>query len=973
MRIKINNSIIAIIVFIMVVFIADVLLPGGHVVYLFYIIPLLLSFRLSAQYSTYIFMAVISVLVLTEVPFEKTPSAPAVIPLNLVLFNRLVAIVCGWLVALLLERHKSTIKDLAESRDEVRLIMDAGPTLISYVDKDFRYMRINRNYVDWFGVTQDQVRGRHVRDALGEPFWQTVKPYMERALSGETLTYELKVHLWKGEPQWVRASYTPDRDESGNVRGLVIHAINIDESKRTEENLLREKAFSESAINSMPGVFYLFSQDGKFVRWNRNFEDVSGYSPGEISGMSPLDFFDPVEKVKVAAAISQVFAEGKAGIEADFLTKTGHRIPYYFIGSLMLIDNVPYLIGTGIDVSFRKQAEEKIRKLSHTNQMILESAGEGICGVDTRGNVTFMNKAGAEMLGYHPDELIGRQSHSQWHYCKADGITRYPSDECPIYAAYIKGSKHTGEEVFWRKDGTGMPVSFTSSPLIETGGIAGAVVTFFDVSERKRAESALRLSEMRFRTLFEQSPLSIQILSPEGQILEVNHAFERLWGINLDLLQDYNMLQDSQLAAKAVMPYIRKGFAGDAAEIPIILYDPAETGIPGQQRSVKGYIYPIKDSVTGNILQVVVMHVDVTELTNTEAALRDSRQQLQTVMDNSLALIYKKDIEGRYILVNRRYEEILHLNRESIIGKTDIDLFPRETADIFRSNDREVLESGKAHELEELMPQADGVHTFISIKYPLFDPRGTPNAVCGILTDITERKQAENLRAQAFEKLETALREKELLLQEIHHRVKNNLQIILSLLNLQSGFIVDPRDKIFFLESQNRVKSMALIHETLYRGDNLTELDFQKYVQDLARYLYLSNKPDSDRIALNLDVERMPLPLDTAIPCGLILTELISNVFKYAFPGGESGTVRIEAREEKSGEFLIRVADDGRGLPRGVDYRNSPSLGLQLVNNLAYQIDAVFKQEPAARGTSFALRFRTGRTEKTRGSDQNDS
>jgi two-component sensor histidine kinase len=188
--------------------------------------------------------------------------------------------------------------------------------------------------------------------------------------------------------------------------------------------------------------------------------------------------------------------------------------------------------------------------------------------------------------------------------------------------------------------------------------------------------------------------------------------------------------------------------------------------------------------------------------------------------------------------------------------------------------------------------------------------------------------------------------------------VKNNLQIVTSLLNLQAGLIADPRITALFRESQNRVKSMALIHETLYRGGNLATLDFQKYVQDLVRYLYRSYRLTPTQIDLQLAVERLPLTLDTAIPCGLILTELVSNAFKYAFPTGAPGTVHIEARQEQTGEFLLRVADDGQGLPPDLDYRRSPSLGLQLVTSLARQLEAVFEREPTERGTNFVIRFK---------------
>jgi two-component sensor histidine kinase len=208
----------------------------------------------------------------------------------------------------------------------------------------------------------------------------------------------------------------------------------------------------------------------------------------------------------------------------------------------------------------------------------------------------------------------------------------------------------------------------------------------------------------------------------------------------------------------------------------------------------------------------------------------------------------------------------------------------------------------------------------------------------GVLTRTVNRMAAELITAK----------------ETLEQRVQ---QIISSLLNLQAGIIADQHVKALLRESQSRVKSMALVHETLYHGCTFTALDFQKYVQGLGRYLYDSYSSSPNRITLQLDVAPLSLALDTAMPCGLILTELVSNAFKYAFPDGTTGTIRVEARQEPSGAYVISVADDGQGLPPDLDYTRSPSLGLQLVTNLARQLAAELAQEPVERGTRFVIRF----------------
>ncbi len=251
---------------------------------------------------------------------------------------------------------------LRDSERQARLVADAGPALISYIDAGCRYRWANKVYESWFGLTADQIRGRHPREVLGHAAWDVVRPNVEHALGGEKVASEHELPMRGGGRRWMRATYTPDQDEAGRVRGIAVHAMDVSDLKQTEESLLREKAFSESAINSMPGVFYLFKAGGKLLRWNHNLEEVTGYSAQEVAEMSPLDFFDADEHANILNAISRVFTEGKANVEASCVTKSGKKMPFYYTGHRMLLDGVPYLIGAGIDITELRQAEARLRQ-----------------------------------------------------------------------------------------------------------------------------------------------------------------------------------------------------------------------------------------------------------------------------------------------------------------------------------------------------------------------------------------------------------------------------------------------------------------------------------------------------------------------------------------------------------------------------------------------------------------------------------
>jgi two-component sensor histidine kinase/HAMP domain-containing protein len=211
-----------------------------------------------------------------------------------------------------------------------------------------------------------------------------------------------------------------------------------------------------------------------------------------------------------------------------------------------------------------------------------------------------------------------------------------------------------------------------------------------------------------------------------------------------------------------------------------------------------------------------------------------------------------------------------------------------------------------------------------------------------------------NERIRAEEQVKGSLQEKEVLLKEIHHRVKNNMQVISSLLNLQSGYVSNLQDLVLFRESQNRVKSMALIHEKLYRSESLARIDFGEYVRDLSRTIIRTYNPTG--VVLEIDVEGIFLGVDTAIPCGLIINELVSNSLKYAFPGEGRGRVFIQMASQQEGEVVLFAGDDGIGLPSDIDFRKSNTLGLQLVFMLTQQLGGTIELQ-SEQGAAFKIVF----------------
>jgi two-component sensor histidine kinase len=237
---------------------------------------------------------------------------------------------------------------------------------------------------------------------------------------------------------------------------------------------------------------------------------------------------------------------------------------------------------------------------------------------------------------------------------------------------------------------------------------------------------------------------------------------------------------------------------------------------------------------------------------------------------------------------------------------------------------------------------------FIVTVNPIFDENNQILGSVHIVHDDTERKKSEKL-------LEQSLKEKEMLLKEIHHRVKNNLMIISSLLNLQSRYLKDEESREIFKESQNRAKSMALIHQRLYESTDLKNIGFKEYITTLANELYRNYVKDPSRVSLELEIEDVNIDINNAIPLGLILNELITNAMKYAFPDDEKGIINVSFCK-KGDKYILKVADNGKGFPKDLDYKKSDSLGLQLVTNLSYQINGEIELD-RTEGTAFILTF----------------
>jgi PAS domain S-box-containing protein len=327
--------------------------------------------------------------------------------------------------------------------------------------------------------------------------------------------------------------------------------------------------------------------------------------------------------------------------------------------------------------------------------------------------------------------------------------------------------------------------------------------------------------------------------------------------------------------------------------------------------------------------------------------LLGSKNGWQLTFDAIPDLIAILDNNHRIVKVNKAMAERLKTSQDACVGSICYQVVHNGEHPPKNCPHKQLLKDGLEHTSEVDEKNLGGY--FIVTASPITDDDGKVLGSIHIAHDITHRKEMEK-------KLEKTLEEKDTLMKEIYHRVKNNLMVISSLLSLQSNYIKDKNTKDIFKESQNRAKSMALIHEKLYRSEDLKGINFTEYLENLSNDLYHTYTVDKSLVKLILDVEDVNLDVETSIPLGLILNELLTNSLKHAFPDGRKGEIIVELHKDDIGKFRMTVADNGVGFPESLDYKNTASLGMKLINSLTAQIEGNLIMD-RNNGTEFTVVF----------------
>ena len=573
-----------------------------------------------------------------------------------------------------------------------------------------------------------------------------------------------------------------------------------------------------------------------------------------------------------------------------------------------------------------------MRKSELRFRALIDNSADAIALFDAEGKILYGSSATTRILGYQLEEFTGRSAFDFIH----------PDDHELVRQRLAVCLQNPGGTAWARarvrhKAGAWRILEGVFTNLLGNPVVGAIVNNYRDVTERARLER-------RFQQVVELAPSAMVMVNADGRIVMVNAQTETLFGYGREDLVGQPVELFVPERFRREHPTFRRGFLGEASARPMgIGRDLYARRKDGSEFPVEIGLNPIE---TEEGLMVLSAIVDITERQRAAA----SRFRLAEIVDAAEDAIISKTLEGVVVSWNPGAERVFGYAADEIIGQNIAVLIPAE----LRDEERQILERLRRGErikyYESKRQRKDGSLLDVSLTIsPLLDDRGNVTGASKIARDITERKQRE-------ERIRAALREKDLLLGEIHHRVKNNLQLIDSLLDLQALRVRDAEVKATLRDSQNRVRSMSLIHQTLYQSKDFAKVDFKQFLDTLLPMLMQSYAVDPDRVLLEIDAHRVQLPISSAIPCGLAVNELVTNALKHAFPNGQCGTVRVELTNESPDEVVLAVSNDGLPMAEDLDFRKMSTLGMQLVHLVAEQLQGHLEIERFPR-TRFMMRF----------------
>ena len=750
--------------------------------------------------------------------------------------------------------------------------------------------------------------------------------------------------------------------------------LDITERKQAEAALRLANAYNRSLIEASLDPLVTIGLDGKITDVNAATEAATGCSRAELIGTDFCDYFTEPEKAR--AGYEQVFREGSV---RDYALELRHRnghVTSVLYNASVYRDEAGKTVGVfaaARDITERKRAEAAVRVERQRFLDVLETLPVIVTLFRPDHRVEWVNRAYREALGDNVGQL-----------CYASQFGRdKPCQECQAFTPLKTGQPHNWE---WTLP-NGRTFDIYNFPFADADGSPLILEMDIDITERRRAEAALKEANERLEQRVVERTAALAE-SEEKLSLALRSADMGVW--RLDLREQKRYFDGQVCQCLGIDP---ADFRGTAEEFYAAVHPDDRQGIERAlaQTITSGALYEteyrairsdgsfryitargqLARDTAGQPQWIDGLVWDITQSKRAEAEIARLNQDLQrrvaelhTIFDTvPIGLAIAEDTEGHHIRGNPANERLLGVRAGGELSKAG----PRaakyrclheghELAVTELPVQRAIRGETVTGQVFDVVREDEQTITLYSSALPLFDEKGQPRGAVGAFMDITALKQAEKELREREQRIRASLAEKEVLLKEIHHRVKNNMQVISSLVALQADRLQDASMREVLQDVTHRVRSMALVHEKLYQSADMARVDFAQYAESLLNYLWRAHGEAAACTRLALDLEPVPISINAAVPCGLILNELATNALKHAFRGRGRGEVAVSLRGGPEGRVCLSLRDNGTGLPEGFNWRKADSLGLRLVQILAEQLHATV-EVTSGEGTEFSVSF----------------
>ncbi len=730
---------------------------------------------------------------------------------------------------------------------------------------------------------------------------------------------------------------------SANLNKNIISGMMMDITKR--KNFERELKNSENKFHALvenaSDALFVHDFDGKIVDVNRKACESLGYTREELLQKNVVDIEQDFDLEKAKVEWKKIKAGVPHTIYGHHKRKDGTTFPIEVSFAIVEIDGKSLVMRLDRDISKRIEAGKELKESEEKYRSIFDYSMVAITLTTPDGRTVDANHAAEQLFGYTKEEFI--------KLSREELIDPKDKNRLKIFLENRdRNGFYRGELNFIKKDGTIFPTEILSTKFYDKQGNERAMAQIMDITPRKLSEKQLKDSENRYRKvgrLISDFAYSC-IKNEEGiYVIEwITDSFYNITGFNKQDVDEhgncwmFTVHPEDELIAETHLNTLKPGNK-DVKNFRIVQKN-------GEILWIENHLECVEDEE--GKLRIYGAAKDITEIERAVSDMKLSEEKFRAIINNSTDIIRILDVYGKIIFESPSSERILGYPEGALLGKSPMEYIHPDDRELVKTDLEAVFQNTNPGTPTEFrIKKVDGSYLAVeSISQNMFN---VPSVAGIVVTThpIEERKNMENA-------IKSSLREKEILLKEIHHRVKNNMQIISSLLNLQKEYVDDYEAINVLQESQNRVKTMSIIHEKLYQSDNLTHINIKEYVEKLINDLFFSYAVTN--ITPVLDIKKIKLNIETALPCGLIISELVSNSLKYAFPEDTTGKLNVSMKKIED-KFELIICDNGVGLPKDLDFKNTESLGLQLVNNLVGQLDGQIEVNNSL-GTKFRITFK---------------